>query len=88
MRSVGVYEAKTQFSKLLDEVEGGATITITRHGVPVAELTVAGSRARPTPSPDEAAAAMDAWIRYRDERNIILGDDLTIEDLIEEGRRY
>lgn len=36
--SVSLYEAKTQLSTLLREVEGGAVITITRHGKPVAEL--------------------------------------------------
>ena len=36
--SVSLYEAKTQLSTLLREVEGGAVITITRHGKPIAEL--------------------------------------------------
>ena len=36
--SVSLYEAKTQLSTLLRDVEGGAVITITRHGKPVAEL--------------------------------------------------
>ena len=36
--SVSLYEAKTQLSTLLREVESGAVITITRHGKPVAEL--------------------------------------------------
>ncbi len=36
--SVSLYEAKTQLSTLLREVEGGAVITITRHGKAVAEL--------------------------------------------------
>ena len=38
MRSVGAYEAKTHLSALLDAVEAGETITITRHGKPVAQL--------------------------------------------------
>jgi prevent-host-death family protein len=36
MRSVGVYEAKTQLPRLLNRVARGERITITRHGVPVA----------------------------------------------------
>lgn len=36
--SISLYEAKTQLSTLLREVEGGAVITITRHGKAVAEL--------------------------------------------------
>ena len=46
--SVSLYEAKTQLSTLLREVEGGHVITITRHGKPVAELRgIAAERPRP-----------------------------------------
>ena len=46
--SVSLYEAKTQLSTLLREVEGGAVITITRHGKAVAELRgLAAARPRP-----------------------------------------
>ena len=37
-RQVGAYEAKTHFSSLLDDVERGEVITITRRGVPIARL--------------------------------------------------
>jgi len=36
--SVGVFEAKTHLSALLDRVEQGDEVTITRHGRPVARL--------------------------------------------------
>jgi len=35
---VGAFEAKTHFSQLLDEVEGGAVVKISRRGKPVAIL--------------------------------------------------
>ncbi len=38
MRSVGAFEAKAHLSKLLEAVEHGESITITRNGKPVAEL--------------------------------------------------
>ena len=38
MRSVGAFEAKTHFSALLEEVEKGGQIIITKHGHPVAKL--------------------------------------------------
>ncbi len=38
MKSVGAFEAKTHLSQLLDAVEAGERIVITRHGKPVAEL--------------------------------------------------
>ncbi len=38
IKEVGAYEAKTTLSRLLDEVAGGETIYITKHGKRVAEL--------------------------------------------------
>jgi len=38
MASYGVAEAKNKFTHLLERVEAGESITITRHGKPVAEL--------------------------------------------------
>ena len=38
MIEVGAYDAKTQFSALLDRVERGEEVRITRHGRPVARL--------------------------------------------------
>ena len=35
---MNVYEAKSQFSKLLEQVEGGDEIVIARNGKPVARL--------------------------------------------------
>jgi prevent-host-death family protein len=39
MKEVGVLEAKTHFSTLLDEVAAGGEVTITRHGKPIAKLS-------------------------------------------------
>ena len=38
---VNVHEAKSQLSRLLELVEGGETVIISRHGQPVAELVPA-----------------------------------------------
>lgn len=38
MQEIGAYDAKTHLSELLDRAAAGETITITRHGVPVAVL--------------------------------------------------
>ena len=38
MRSIQASQAKAQFLRILDEVERGETITITRHGRPVAQI--------------------------------------------------
>ena len=44
MKTVGAYEAKTHLPQLLDEVERGEEIMITRHGHPVARLVSAAQR--------------------------------------------
>ncbi len=38
MQTVGIFEAKAHFSELLDRVEHGEEVTITRHGKPVARV--------------------------------------------------
>lgn len=38
MEKIGALEAEVHFSHLLDRVEHGETLTITRHGKPVAHL--------------------------------------------------
>lgn len=52
--SVGAYEAKTHLSELLDRVERGEQIVITRHGRPVARLVPEGRE-----DVEEALAALD-----------------------------
>ncbi|HEY7579981.1 MAG TPA: type II toxin-antitoxin system prevent-host-death family antitoxin [Acetobacteraceae bacterium] len=42
--SIGAYEAKTRLSELLDRVEKGEQIVITRHGRPIARLVPEGPR--------------------------------------------
>ncbi|HWG46400.1 MAG TPA: type II toxin-antitoxin system prevent-host-death family antitoxin [Gemmataceae bacterium] len=39
MQLVNVHQAKTQFSKLLDQVAAGEEVVISRHGKPVAKLS-------------------------------------------------
>ena len=81
MESVGILEAKTHFSKLLERVERGETIQITKRGQPVAVL-----------APPAEASARDlkqvtAEIRRLRKGNK-LGPGLTIRQLIDEGRRF
>jgi prevent-host-death family protein len=46
-RQVNVYEAKTQLSKLLEQVENGDEIIIARNGRPVARLVPVQRRTSP-----------------------------------------
>jgi len=79
MKQVGVYEAKTQLPRLLDEVEQGETITITRHGRPIARVVPVRGRQR---SVKEAIAALEEF-----RQGHTLGD-ITIKEIIQEGRRH
>jgi prevent-host-death family protein len=47
MTKVNVHEAKTQLSRLLAEVEEGATIIIARNGKPIAELVPVTKQGKP-----------------------------------------
>lgn len=79
MKQIGVYEAKTHLPRLLDEVARGESITITRHGRPVARLVPVGG---PRRSVTETIKAIEEF-----RKGHTLGD-LTIRELIEEGRRH
>lgn len=46
MESVGVYEAKTHLARLVERVRQGESLTITRHGLPVARLVPVSKDAR------------------------------------------
>lgn len=43
MQEIGAFEAKNTLGSLLDRVERGEEIVITRHGKPVARLVASGS---------------------------------------------
>jgi prevent-host-death family protein len=64
-------------------VEGGETITITRHGKPVARLVPA----EPVKQTD-VRAAVEEMKRFQLDHGPTLGPGLTIRDLIQEGRRF
>ncbi|MFH0810847.1 MAG: type II toxin-antitoxin system prevent-host-death family antitoxin [Pseudomonadota bacterium] len=79
MDTVGVYEAKTHLTQLLERVAKGEKITITRHGVPVATLQPVDS-AKKTP----VREVIDQLKRFRGGHRL---DGLSIREMIEEGRR-
>ena len=83
MHTVGSYEAKTHLPQLLERVENGEIITITRHGRPVARLVPAVVA---TPRPD-VVAAIAAMQAFQEKDGPTLGGKLTTRDLIDEGRR-
>ena len=79
MRTIGAYEAKTHLPRLLDDVENGERITITKHGRPVAILVPPGFA-----SPRDTRELM-RWMRaFRKDHRL---GDVTIRELIDDGRR-
>lgn len=84
MREVGTLEARNSLSALLEQVEKGEEITITRHGKAIARLVPAAA------APRDIEKAREAARRLREIRKHVKPDPdgLTIRDYIEMGRRY
>jgi prevent-host-death family protein len=85
MKTVGIFEAKTHLSSLVDEVEKGGEVVITRHGKPVAKLVRTADRL----SPEQVEKRRKAWMELREigrRLNINAGHE-EIKSWIEEGRR-
>ncbi len=78
VKQVGAHDARTHLSRLLDDVERGESVTITRHGRPVAKLVPVG----------EKRSVQEAIEDLREFRKRHPLGGLKIKDLIEEGRRY
>lgn len=78
MRQVGSYHAKTHLPELLDQVEAGASLTITRNGRAVARLT-------PVASAEESVSRI---LQLRNAMKMPAANKrLSMRKLIEEGRR-
>lgn len=80
MHTVGVFEAKNRLTALLDEVEGGGEVVITRRGKPIARLAPLESgfsRAKARAAANGLRAASKGQTLGR----------LTLKALIAEGRR-
>jgi prevent-host-death family protein len=78
--TVGAYEAKTRLSELLEKVEAGEEIVITRHGSAVAKLVPVKKET----TAEERAAAI-ARIQRLGAGLSLRG--LKVKDLVAEGRR-
>lgn len=86
---VGAYEAKTHLAALLDRVERGETLTITRNGRPVARLVPAEA---PRPMPQAEADALVE--RFRALRESLRAEGVKpftadeVVGLVQAGRKY
>jgi antitoxin (DNA-binding transcriptional repressor) of toxin-antitoxin stability system len=82
MTLVGSYQAKTHLPQLLERVEQGERILITRRGVPVALLTQP-----PEQVTEDVHRVVEEMLAYRERRKRTTGK-LTIRQMIDEGRRF
>jgi prevent-host-death family protein len=77
---VGAFEAKNRLGQLLDRVEAGEEIVITRRGKVVARLVPPGA-------PVDRERARRAMEEIREARKGVTLGGIPIKDLIGEGRR-
>lgn len=80
MHTVGVFEAKNRLTALLNEVESGGEIIITRRGKPIARLA-------PLETGFNRAKARAAAEGLREASKGLSLRGLSLKALIEEGRR-
>lgn len=80
MRTIGAFEAKNRLSELLQAVENGEEIMITKHGKPVARLAPVDQFDR-----EKVRKAIEELKELRKGRSL---DGIKIKDLINEGRKY
>lgn len=80
MKKIGSYEAKTHLSSLLEQVANGESFTITKHGVPIAQLV-------PTPGskPQDIQKTIQSLLDFRAKHD--LGSE-NLKEMIREGRKY
>ena len=82
MREIQASEAKTHLPQILDEVERGETVVITRHGRPIARLVPESERRQA-----EIDEAVDGILAVRER----LKGKITLEEVlssIHEGHKY
>ncbi len=82
MTTVGSYEAKTHLPALLERVLRGEKILITRHGKPAAMLIPPVEEEK-----KDVKQMIEEFKAYSKSQGRTLGD-LTIREMIEEGRRF
>lgn len=87
MKHVGMFEAKTNLSSLVEEVEKGGEVVITRRGKPVARLIRAGAADPFTPEKIAERRRAMAELREMARKRGLRVSHKEIKSWIEDGRR-
>ena len=87
MKHVGIFEAKTHLSSLVDEVAKGGEVVITKHGKPVAKI-VRAPLPVPELTPEQIERRREAVAKLKElaKRINIQATQEEIKSWIEEGR--
>lgn len=76
---VGSYEAKTHLPKLLERVAKGESITITKHGIPIAVMIPASSR--------QKRPVKEVIVELYKFRSKHFLEGISLREMIDEGRQ-
>lgn len=86
MTTISANQLRTQWASWMKRVAKGERVTVTYRGKPVA--TMGPPEPVTVPDSNVAETSVKEMLAYRDRQNLTLGPDLTIKQLISEGRRY
>lgn len=75
---IGLYEAKTHFSSLMARVVRGEQVTITKHGLPIANVV---------PVRQKLSSAAETIRKIRALRDRLPARKVSVKAMIAEGRR-
>lgn len=78
METIGIYEARTRWSEIIDKVGKGEEVTVTRHGVPIARIIPVDGEKKLAVR--EAIEAMKKFGRGKSLRG------LSLKKMVREGR--
>ena len=81
MRTTGIFEAKNNFSALVDLVENGEEVRITRHGREVVRMLPV--RRKPVITDEQ----IDRELRHIDELHATVAAGPSVRELREQGRQ-
>jgi prevent-host-death family protein len=80
MQTIGVFDAKTHFSSIIEKVLHGKEFLITRRGQPIAKITAADTK-----SNEPIAKTIDAILKFRKGRK---GSQAESKAWVQEGRKF
>ena len=83
MTTMGFYKARTHLSELLNQVAKGKHILITRRGKLAAMISPP-----PQPGRQDVRQVVQEMLAFRDREGPTLDGQVSIRELIDEGRRF